>query len=108
MTDDQPTKKSEEVVQEPTASGSMRRTMLSNAKFEVEKFDGTDNFGMWQCEVLDLLFREGSHIALESKPENMSTEDWNFVNRQACGTIRLCLAKEQKYFVMKETLATSL
>ena len=49
-------------------SGFVRRTMLSNAKFEVEKFDGTNNFGIWQCEVLDLLFREGSNIALESMP----------------------------------------
>ena len=30
------------------------RTMVSNAKFEVEKFDGTNNFRMWQCEVMDV------------------------------------------------------
>ncbi|TXG49655.1 hypothetical protein EZV62_025530 [Acer yangbiense] len=81
---------------------------MSNAKFDIEKFDGTNNFGMWQCEVLDLLFREGSDIALNSKPKDISDEDWNYVNRQACGTIRLCLAKDQKYFVMKETMASSL
>ncbi|GFY88791.1 hypothetical protein Acr_06g0007310 [Actinidia rufa] len=62
---------------------------------------------MWQCEVLDLLFRKGFHIVLEAKPKDMSNEDWRFVNWQACGTIRLCLAKDQKYFVMKETLATN-
>lgn len=87
---------------------SVRRTMLSNAKFEVEKFDGTNNFGMWQCEVSDLLFREGSDIALESKPKDYSDDDWNYVNRQACGTIRLCLRKDQKYFVMKENIAAIL
>ncbi|TXG52062.1 hypothetical protein EZV62_021231 [Acer yangbiense] len=81
---------------------------MSNAKFDIEKFDGTNNFGMWQCEVLDLLFREGSDIALSSKPKDISDEDWEYVNRQACGTIRLCLAKDQKYFVMKETMASSL
>ena len=89
-------------------SCSTRRTMLSNAKFEVEKFDGTNNFGMWQCEVLDLLFREGSNIALETRPGDYSNEDWNYVNRQACGTIRLCLGKDQKYFVMKENVAAVL
>ena len=81
---------------------------MSNAKFDIEKFDGSNNFGMWQCEVMDLLFREGSDIALSSKPKDMSDEDWKYVNRQACGTIRLCLAKDQKYFVMKETMASSL
>ena len=113
MADSAPTQQKEQseqprIANEVSTSGSMQRTMLSNAKFEVEKFNGTNNFGMWQCEVLDLLFREGSHIALEAKPKDMSNEDWSFVNRQACGTIRLCLAKDQKYFVMKETLATSL
>ncbi|KAK0593548.1 hypothetical protein LWI29_000010 [Acer saccharum] len=57
---------------------------------------------------MDLLFREESDIALSSKPKDISDEDWEYVNRQACGTIRLCLAKDQKYFVMKETMASSL
>ncbi|TXG46307.1 hypothetical protein EZV62_028187 [Acer yangbiense] len=91
-----------------STSSSWQRSSMSNAKFDIEKFDGTNNFGMWQCEVLDLLFREGSDIALSSKPKDISNEDWNYVNRQACGTIRLCLAKDQKYFVMKETMASSL
>ncbi|KAK0597154.1 hypothetical protein LWI29_022302 [Acer saccharum] len=50
----------------------------------------------------------GFDIALNSKPKDISDEDWNYVNRQACGTIWLCLAKDQKYFVMKETMALSL
>uniref|UniRef100_A0A2N9IA27 Retrotransposon Copia-like N-terminal domain-containing protein n=1 Tax=Fagus sylvatica TaxID=28930 RepID=A0A2N9IA27_FAGSY len=84
------------------------RTMVSNAKFEVEKFDGTNNFGMWQCEVMDVLVQQELDIALEDKPEEMSTKDWEKINRQACGTIRLCLAKDQKYFVMRETKAKEL
>lgn len=31
-----------------------------------------------------------------------------FVNHQACDTIQLCLTKDQKYFVMKESLAKEL
>ena len=110
MADDRGTERSSHAEDESSNDqrSSVRRTMLSNAKFEVEKFDGTNNFGMWQCEVLDLLFREGSDIALESRPKDYSDEDWNYVNRQACGTIRLCLGKDQKYFVMKENVAASL
>ncbi|KAG8499853.1 hypothetical protein CXB51_006283 [Gossypium anomalum] len=33
----------------------------------------------------------------------MDDKQWAKINRQACGTIRLCLAKEQKYSVMRET-----
>ena len=70
---------------ESSAKPSAVRTVISNAKFEVEKFDGTNNFGMWQCEVMDVS-----------------------INRQACSTIRLCLAKDQKYFFMRETKAKEL
>lgn len=30
---------------------------VSNAKSKLENFDGTNNFGMWQCKVLDVLFQ---------------------------------------------------
>lgn len=32
------------------------RSMVKNAKFDVENFNGTNNFGMLQCEVMDALF----------------------------------------------------
>ena len=70
---------------ESSAKPSAVRIAVFNAKFEVEKFDGTNNFGMWQCEVMDVS-----------------------INRQACSTIRLCLAKDQKYFFMRETKAKEL
>jgi hypothetical protein len=84
------------------------RSVVSNAKFDVEKFDGRNNFGMWQCEVMDVLAQQELDVTLEDKPEEMSEADWKKLNRQACGTIRLCLAKDQKYFVMKETMAKEL
>ena len=99
------------MVEDKTTSSfnsSGHRTTMSNAKFEVEKFDGTNNFGMWQCEVLDVLIQQDLDITLEEKPDDMSDKDWAKLNRQACGTIRLCLAKDQKYFVMKETSAKEL
>ena len=38
----------------------------------------------------------------------MSDKDWEKINRQACGTIRLCLAKNQKYFVLREIVRLNL
>ena len=38
----------------------------------------------------------------------MSNKDWEKINRQACGTIRLCLAKNQKYFVLREIVRLNL
>ena len=45
--------------------------MVTNTKFDVEKFDGTNNFGVWQCEVQDILFQQELDVALEeSRPED--------------------------------------
>ena len=72
--------------------------MVTNTKFDVEKFDGTNNFGMWQCEVQDVLFQQELDVALEeSRPEDVDEKDWTRINRLACGMIRLCLSKELKY-----------
>ena len=36
-------------------------------------------------------------ITLEDKPERMSNKDWEKINIQASGTIRLCLAKNVNF-----------
>ena len=66
--------------------------MVTNTKFDVEKFDGTNNFGMWQCEVQDIIFQQDLDVALEeNRPEDVDEKDWTRINRLACGTIRLSL-----------------
>ena len=54
---------------------------------------------------MDVLIQQELDIALEDKLEEMSDKDWDKINRQACSTICLCLAKDQKYFVMMEMKA---
>ncbi|KAG5527861.1 hypothetical protein RHGRI_028706 [Rhododendron griersonianum] len=53
-----------------TSSSYGQRNTVSNAKFEVEKFDGTSNFGMWQCEVLDVLYQQELNITNDHKDKN--------------------------------------
>ncbi|KAL0303203.1 UNVERIFIED_CONTAM: hypothetical protein Sradi_6188400 [Sesamum radiatum] len=66
---------------------------MSGAKFEVVKFDGTGNFGLWQTRVKDLLAQQGILKALRpQKPTNMDEEDWKELQQRAAGTICLCLA----------------
>ena len=79
-----------------------------NAKFEQEKFDGTNNFTMCQCEVLDVLCQQEFDHALKEKPNKMDDNEWIQINRQAYSIIRLCLAKDQKYSIMRETSAKKL
>ena len=60
---------------ESSAKPLALRTMVSDAKFEVVKFDGMNNFGMWQCEVMDVLVQQELDITLEDKPEGMLDKD---------------------------------
>ena len=60
---------------EASSSFSSARTTITNIKFEVEKFDGTNNFAMWQCEVLDVLCRQELDVALEEKPDVMDDKE---------------------------------
>lgn len=52
------------------------RTIVTNDKFKVKKFDGTNNFGMWQCGVLDVLCQQELDHALDDKHEDMDKKDW--------------------------------
>src|SRR5438067_9331644 len=89
-----------------SSSSSWSRFPVSNLNLAVEIFDGTGHFGMWQGEVLDSLFQLGLDIAIkEEKPEDVSDKDWSTINRLACGIIRSCLSREQKYAFKNETSA---
>ncbi|PWA51333.1 Retrovirus-related Pol polyprotein from transposon TNT 1-94 [Artemisia annua] len=93
---------------DPT-SPSWARPVLTNARLALEVFDGTGHFGMWQSEVLDVLFQQGLDIAIEeSKPEDVEERNWLTINRLACGTVRSCLSREQRYAFSKETSAYKL
>ena len=45
---------------------------------------------------------------MDEKPDEIFKKEWIKMNRQACSSIRFCLAKDQKYFVMHETVVKDL
>ena len=47
------------------------------SKFEVTRFDGTDNFRLWQTRVKDLLAQQGILKALsDKKPTKVDDDKW--------------------------------
>ncbi|CAA0838475.1 Probable prolyl 4-hydroxylase 11 [Striga hermonthica] len=75
--------------------------MTGRSKFEVSKFDGHGNFGLWQTRVKNLLAQQGIQKGLRAeKPKGMEDDDWQDVPERAARTIRLCLADEVMYHVM--------
>ena len=68
----------------------------------IEKFDGT-NFVYWRMQIEDYLYGKKLHLPLLGrKPETMKDEDWNLLDRQVLGVIRLTLAKSIAHNVVKE------
>ena len=103
MTDDP--SGSQQVVSERKVRATSEMSKVSSSKFEVEKFDGKGNFGLWQRRVKALLVQQGLHKAVlgkSKKPTSMSDEDWEDIDLRAVNTIILCLADEVMYNVMDE------
>ena len=88
---------------------SRRGSRFLSSNLEVEKFDGTNNFGVWRGEVSDLMIMQDLDASLqEVMPEDMTEAEWTKLNWKACGIIRSCLGKDQKYPFMKVTTAKEL
>jgi len=74
---------------------------------DVVKFNGTNNFGLWRCEVLDALNVQNleDSLELQEKPTEMEEKVRKKMNRMMCGVIRSCLSQDLKYDVTNETSA---
>ena len=86
------------------------RTMNPHPRIDVVKFNGTNYFGMWRCKVMDALNASNLEdtLRLEKKRSTSTEEEWEKMNRSACGLIRSCLTQDIKYLVLHETSARQL
>ena len=74
------------------------------SKFEVARFDGTANSGLWQTRVKNLLAQQGISRAFNVKKLTKVDDDkWEEMQAQACPTIWLCLSDQIMYHVMDIT-----
>ena len=88
----------------------MLKIEIFASKFEVKKFNGKENFGLWQKRVKALV-GQGLHKNLQeksTKPAGMSDKDRKELDLKVARTIQLCLTYEIMYNVMDEETTTSL
>jgi hypothetical protein len=79
----------------------MTRIDTYSAKFDVMKFDESDNFGLWQKHVKNLLVQQGMVKALYgTKSEGMADINWKELEPKVVATIWLCLGDDVMYHVM--------
>ena len=61
-----------------------------SARFEIEKFNGKNNFEIWKVKMYDLLVQQGRVKALLGKnkqPLTMMEDEWNELDGRALSRI---------------------
>ena len=72
-------------------------------KFEIEHFNETNNFNIWQSYLKDLLVQQGLLKVLKGeKPKSMTTDEWEELEVRVVSTIYLYLASAIKYSVLNK------
>ena len=86
---------------------TVKTVNVNQAKIDVVTFDSTSNFNMWRCKVMDALTASNFKdvLLLENKPEEISEQNWDKMNRTASGVIRSCLIQDLKHHVINKTSA---
>nr|GEY60364.1 copia LTR rider [Tanacetum cinerariifolium] len=78
---------------------------MTEAKFDIEKFDGTGDFGLWRVKMRALLIQHGCEAALEVLPADVEAQAKAELNKKAHGAVILCLGNKVLREVTGETIA---
>ena len=84
---------------------------MSSTKFEMEKFNGKNNFELWKLKMQDLLVQQGLQKTLDGKrnrPLTMTDDEWEELYSIMLSTIHLCLEDDVFFNIVEEKSATSL
>ncbi|MCI55508.1 glutamate receptor 3.6, partial [Trifolium medium] len=76
------------------------------SKWDIEKFTGSNDFGLWKVKVGAILIQQKCVEALKGDahmPANLSTEEKTEMNDKALSAIILCLGDKVLREVAKET-----
>nr|GFA39164.1 retrovirus-related Pol polyprotein from transposon TNT 1-94 [Tanacetum cinerariifolium] len=79
---------------------------MTRAKFDIEKFDGTGDFGLWRVKMRALLIQHGCGAALEGLSADMEAKAKAELNKKAHSAVILCLGNKVMREVTRETTAT--
>jgi hypothetical protein len=78
--------------------------MLEDGKFRVEKFNGK-KYQLWKMKMKDYLYQKDLFLPLggvAKKTMAMKDEEWEIVDRNSLGSIRLSLATSVAFNISKE------
>ncbi|GJW16228.1 hypothetical protein Tco_0020361 [Tanacetum coccineum] len=75
----------------------------SITRFDIKKFDGKSDFGLWQIKMSILMVQQGCDAALKTLPADMEAGEKATLMKKAYSTLILCLEDRVLREVTKET-----
>nr|GEX56483.1 retrovirus-related Pol polyprotein from transposon TNT 1-94 [Tanacetum cinerariifolium] len=81
---------------------------MAGTKFDIEKFDGKNDFALWQVRMKALLEQQGLAAALEELPATTIAVYDNVIQTKAFSALILCLGDRVLREITKETTATGI
>ncbi|GKD65013.1 retrovirus-related pol polyprotein from transposon TNT 1-94 [Tanacetum coccineum] len=80
----------------------------SITRFDIKKFDGKNDFGLWQIKMRALMVQQGCDATSETLPAGMEAGEKAALMKKAYSTLILCLGDRVLWEVTKETTATGI
>ncbi|GKC06572.1 hypothetical protein Tco_0998182 [Tanacetum coccineum] len=80
----------------------------SITRFDIEKFDGKNDFGLWQIKMHALMVQLGCDAALETLPADMEAGEKAALMKKAYSCLILSLGDRVLWEVTKETTAAGI
>ncbi|GKE81217.1 hypothetical protein Tco_1551217 [Tanacetum coccineum] len=80
----------------------------SITRFDIEKFDGNNDFGLWQIKMRALMVQQGCDAALETLPADIKAGEKAALMKKAYSTLILCLGDRVLWKVTNETTAAGI
>ncbi|KAK8921738.1 hypothetical protein KSP39_PZI020142 [Platanthera zijinensis] len=86
----------------PRFTGGSTASNSIAAKFEISKYDGKIDFGLWQKRIKAVLVQQGLHKALLGKEKSgvKKDEEWEELDLKVISTIQMSLTDEIMYNVV--------
>ncbi|GKB06961.1 hypothetical protein Tco_0835194 [Tanacetum coccineum] len=74
----------------------------SITRFDIEKFDGKNDFGLWKIKMHALMVKQGCDVVLETLPVDIEAGEKAGLMKKAYSTLILCLGNRVLQKVTKE------
>ncbi|GJW02171.1 hypothetical protein Tco_1561027 [Tanacetum coccineum] len=80
----------------------------SITRFDIEKFDGKNDFGLWKIKMRALMVQQGCDATLETLPVDMEAGEKAALMKKAYNTLIVCLGDRVLWELTKETTAAGI